>query len=195
MATHTNDVLAFVDVVLGDLARRDGMFVGRRADAGDVDTVVIQTGEEGRFRLPLPGASVAAKMRFMAHAQAHLGDVLRRPVPTCPAHGHALRPAEQQDGLSWECPLRMWSCAVGDYEEQAWPLDLDSGMAAAFAARLDRRNIDGWARLSVRRHGGEWVANVGLRVPDDELQSAISATADPMRMEFEIRDWPAPRRV
>jgi hypothetical protein len=189
------DVLGFVDLVLGDLARRDGMFVGRRADEGDAENVVIQTGEDGRYRLSLRDDSAWARMRFMAAAQAHVGAVLRRPVPSCPMHGHALRPAEQEGRLCWQCPRYSWLCEVGEYEEQAWPLDLGDGMGAALCARLAGRNVDGWARLSVGRRDGEWVAVVGLREPDPELESAISVAASPVAVEFDIRDWPVPRRV
>ncbi len=84
----SDDVLELVDVVLGDLALRGRMFVGRRPEAGDATAVVIQTGEEGRHRLALPesgsGESIEA---FMADAQAHLGEVFGQPVPHCPRGG------------------------------------------------------------------------------------------------------------
>jgi hypothetical protein len=49
MPTREHDeALRLVDRALDDLAGRNGMFVGRRADCDDADTVVIQTGEDGR---------------------------------------------------------------------------------------------------------------------------------------------------
>jgi hypothetical protein len=75
MPACAEDVLAFVDLVLGDLTRRDGMFFGCRADEGDGETVVIQTGEDGRYHLPLPRLG-KGEGAVMATAQAHLSAVL-----------------------------------------------------------------------------------------------------------------------
>ena len=47
------------------------MFVAGQPDEGDDATFVIQTGEEGRFRLPLPDLSSDASIeRVIAAAQS-----------------------------------------------------------------------------------------------------------------------------
>jgi hypothetical protein len=185
----------FVDLVLRDLHRRDGMFVGRRTDESDPSTLVIQTGEEGRHRVHMPGRSPAELTRFMASAQEYVSVTLGRPVPCCPQHDHALRPCCAGNQVGWECPEGEWRCRVGDYEEEAWPLELESGMAAALSARLGRRGLDGWAGLSVEDREGEQIARVRLRAADPELERAISAAAQPLAVSFVVADWPIPRRV
>jgi hypothetical protein len=83
--------LALVDAVLVDLAVRSAMYVARRAEDGDETSFVIQTGEEGRARLPLPSLDSDESIELMViAAQAHLGHVLGAPVPLCPLHAHAL---------------------------------------------------------------------------------------------------------
>jgi hypothetical protein len=171
------------------------MFVARRADESDWGFVVIQTGEEGRHRVRMPGRSSAELTRFMVSAQAHVSVALCQPVPRCPQHDHALRPFSAANEAGWECPGGEWRCRVGDYEEQAWPLDLEWGMAAALCARLDRRGLDGWARVSVEDRDGEQIAHVGLRASDAELERAIRAAAEPLAVRFVVADWPIPRRV
>ena len=86
---------------LGDLAPRGGMYVARRAAEGDAETVVIQTGEEGRHRVRLPDLSSPSSVeQFMAEAQAHLEQVFARPLPRCPLHDHALRGVVDGEGLA-----------------------------------------------------------------------------------------------
>src|ERR1022692_4438192 len=156
----SNPVLEIVDRVLGDLALRDRMFVGRRPEAGETATIVIQAGEEGRHRLALPElGSVESIETFMADAQAHLGEVIGQPVPRCPRHDHALVGEASGREVAWVCPDGEWRCVVGNYEECTWPPELDAGnMAAALSSRLTRRGIAGVRRVGFRRRNGEWVA-------------------------------------
>lgn len=114
-------LLRFVDAVLTDLALRSPMYVARRREDGDRETFVIQTGEEGRFRLSLPDLDSHGSMEgTVAEAQAHLGQVLGAPVPLCPLHGHALVGAVANRMLTWVCPDGGWECALDDYEERTW---------------------------------------------------------------------------
>ncbi len=114
------------------------MFVGRRPDTSVPGVVVIQSGEEGRFP-PRVAASqfCGLGMTFVADLQLHLSRVYRRPVPACPLHDHSLVCETTADGVEWVCPDAEWRCAVGDYEEQAWPPEglSDGGLAAAVSRR------------------------------------------------------------
>jgi hypothetical protein len=118
MPACAEDVLAFVDLVLGDLTRRDGMFFGCRADEVDGETVVIQTGEDGRYHLPLPRLG-KGEGAFMVTAQAHpsadsAGRCRHARARTSAATGATTRPTFL--GM----PKAPGSCAVGEYEEKAW---------------------------------------------------------------------------
>ena len=54
MAPSDHDkVLVIVDQVLGDLRLRDRMFTARRPDTERREVIVIQTGEAGRYELPI----------------------------------------------------------------------------------------------------------------------------------------------
>jgi hypothetical protein len=184
-----------IDLVLGDLERRDGMFVGRRDDESAPDVVVIQTGEDGRHCLRAPTGSPEELMRFMASAQALVSADLGQSVPKCPEHDHVLRPVLAEAEVGWECPDGGWRCRLGDYDERSWPANLEAGgMAAALCARLGRRGIQGWAQIGVESHNGEPVAQVGLRAADPAVIAAISEAAKPMRVVFELADWPEFRR-
>jgi hypothetical protein len=187
-------VLEIVDRVLGDLALRDRMFVGRRPEAGESETVVIQTGEEGRHRLALPELESARSIEtFMAAAQVHLGEVFGRPVPVCPRHDHALVGEAGGNEIAWVCPDGEWRCAVGDYEECIWPPELDAGnMAAVLSSRLARRGIAGVRRLGFSRRGGDWVAELGIWPMDDNLIEAIRKAAAPVAVEVKPEDWGPP---
>jgi hypothetical protein len=193
---HDAVVLDLVDRVLCDLAPRDGMFVGRRDRDEDESSVVIQTGEEGRYRLSVPNvASPGSVEEFIAEAQAHLDEVFDRPLPPCPVHGHALIGQMRAGKITWVCPQGAWRCRLGDYEEQTWPPELDAGnMAAALAARLGRRGINGWRRLGFDRQAGGWTARIGLWPMDAELMERIAEAARPIPVAFEP-DASMPRRV
>ncbi len=98
-------VLRLVDLVLGDLAVRSAMFVGRRPQDGDSESFVIQTGEEGRHRVRLPDLdSRKAIEMFVAAAQHYLEEVLGAPVPRCPEHDHALVGTNESGSITWTCP-------------------------------------------------------------------------------------------
>jgi hypothetical protein len=127
--------MTVVDQVLADLTLPDGMFVGRRTEDEDAHSVVIQTGEDGRHRVPVDLDSLET---FMAAAQAHLTEVYGRPVPPCPLHGHALVGRVRDGGAEWVCPDGGWSCAVGDYEERAWPPEASGGSLAPGPVRPAR---------------------------------------------------------
>lgn len=107
--------LAFVDRVLEDLQWQDGMFVGRRLDAAEPGVAVIQSGEEGRYRVALPDlGSIDSVWNFVEAVQSHLTQLYGRPVPACPLHDHCLVFETQAVGLfEWGCPDVAWRCAVG----------------------------------------------------------------------------------
>jgi hypothetical protein len=187
--SHGGDavVLDLVDRVLGDLAPRDGMFAGRRDHDGDWRSVVIQAGEDGRYRLSVPDLSSPRSVEvFIADAQAHLQEIFDRPLPPCPLHGHALIGQVQGAEIAWVCPQGAWRCQLGEYEELAWPPELDAGnMAAALAARLGRRGINGWRTIGFDRRAGEWTARIGLWPMDPELMKRIAEAALPIAVAFE----------
>lgn len=186
-----NAVLEIVDRVLGDLALRDRMFVGRRPEAGESATIVIQTGEEGRHRLALPELGSEKSIEtFIADAQAHLSEVFGHPVPRCPRHDHALVGEASGDEIAWVCPDGEWRCALGDYEECTWPPELDAGnMAAVLSGRIRRRGIAGVRRVGVSRRDGEWVAQLGIWPIDDALIKELRTAAAPIAVEVEPEDW------
>ena len=102
-------MLRLIDAVLGDIAVREGMYVGRRPEDGDAATFVIQFGEEGRLRLGLPDLSSDTSIEaVVAEAQARLTEVLGTPVPLCPRHEHALLPSASAGRLGWVCPDGEW---------------------------------------------------------------------------------------
>lgn len=187
----SNNVLEMIDAVLGDLALRDRMFVGRRPEAGEAATIVIQTGEDGRHRIALPKFGSRESIEtFMSEAQAHLGEVFGQPVPRCPRHDHALVGEASGRQIAWVCPDGEWRCAVGDYEECAWPPELDDGnMAAALSSRLTRRQIAGVRRIGGARRDGEWVAQLGIWPMDDTLIENIRRAAAPIAVEVRPEDW------
>ena len=187
-------LLRFVDAVLTDLAVRSAMYVARRREDGDRDTFVIQTGEEGRFRLSLPDLYSHESMEAtVAEAQAHLGQVLGAPVPLCPLHGHALVGAVASGTLTWVCPDGEWECALGDYEEHTWPqLDIRS-LAPILSRRLRRRGTYPAVRtIGVTEYGEQRVADFGLVEVNDELLQVLAEVASPLPvMTHESPDLPS----
>lgn len=65
-ALRGDPVFELVDGVLRDLGSGEPMFVGRRPEVGESATVVIQTGEEGRYRLAVPDAGSRARSRRLS---------------------------------------------------------------------------------------------------------------------------------
>jgi hypothetical protein len=188
-------VLRLIDAVLGDLAVRGGMYVGRRPEDGDAATFVIQFGEEGRLRLGLPDLSSDTSVEaVVAEAQARLIEVLGTPVPLCPRHEHALLPRALTGHLGWVCPDGAWSCPLGDYAELAWPhFDLDV-LAPILAGRLQRRGIRAWITLGVRATERGPVADFGVPEMSDELARALRDAAAPLPVMFH-QESRRPRRV
>ncbi len=88
---ETDPVLRLVDTVIMDLATGLGRYIGRRAEAGDAASFVLQDGEAGRLRLPRPDLDTPASVLAMTQAaQRYLCTELGEPVPRCPQHPHAL---------------------------------------------------------------------------------------------------------
>jgi hypothetical protein len=175
-------LLRLVDAVLTDLAVRSAMYVARRPKDGDRDTFVIQTGEEGRFRLSLPDLDSDGSIEAtVAEAQAHLGQVLGAPVPLCPLHAHALVGEVANGMLTWVCPDGEWGCALGDYEERTWPqLDVLS-LAPILSRRLRRCGTFPAVRtIGVTECGGQRVADFGLVEVNDELLQVLADVASPL---------------
>jgi hypothetical protein len=188
-------VLRLIDAVLGDIAVRDGMYVGRRPEDGDAATFVIQFGEEGRLRLALPDLSSDTSIEaVVAEAQARLVKVLGTPVPLCPRHEHALLPRAVAGQLGWVCPDGEWQCPLGDYAELAWP-HFDVGvLAPILAGRLQRRGIRGWITLGVNATERGAVANFGVPEMSDALALALRDAAAPLLVMFH-HESRRPRRV
>jgi hypothetical protein len=190
------DVLEFVDRVLGDLALRGGMFVARRPEGGEPDTIVVQTGEEGRYRIavPEPGTATALE-RFMADAQAYLSEVFGQPVPRCPLHDHALIAQPGGREPSWVCPDGDARCAVGEYDELNWPPRRDDergGVPSALVKRFARRGIAGWQRVGVSLRDGRWVARVRMWPVDADVVAQIRRATAPIEVEIEPGEEPDP---
>lgn len=179
-------VLRLVDLVLGDLAVRSAMFVGRRPQDGDSESFVIQTGEEGRHRVRLPDLDSRKSIEmFVAAAQRYLEEVLGAPVPRCPEHDHALVGTSESESITWTCPESGWRCEVGDYEAQTWPqLDASSKLAEILSRRLRRRGTFPTVRtIRVSQSGDEWVADFGLVKINDELIRILTNVTAPLRVQ------------
>lgn len=192
---ETDPVLRMIDAVLGDLSVRTGMYVGRRSQAGDAKTFVIQTGEEGRWRLGRPDLTSDASVQSVAaSAQAHVSRALGEPVPLCPQHHHALVPTALLGELRWVCPDGDWQCGLGDYEELTWPqLDADS-LAPILMRRLHRRDITGVVTVGVTRSSQPPVAEVGVLEETPDLVQALRDAAAPLPVVIH-REKPRMRRV
>jgi hypothetical protein len=173
--------LRLIDAVLGDLAVRSAMYIGRRREDGDDESFVIQTGEDGRLRLGLPDrASDASIGAVVAEAQAYLGEVLGAPVPLCPRHQHALVGVAAEGRLTWVCPEGSWQCALGDYEELTWPQDDVASLAPILARRLKRRGVTGVVTISVGRTKRGLVAEFGVAETGAELMQTLRDAAAPL---------------
>ena len=182
-------MLGLVDRVLGDLAVRGGMYLARRADEGDAETMVIQTGEEGRHRVRLPDLSSSSSVeRFVAEAQAHLMQVFARPLPQCPLHDHALRGVADGGTLAWVCPEGAWRCGLGEYEDRNWPPAIDErpgAVAQALVARFGRRGLDGWQSAGASVRDGVWVGRVRLWPMDESLIDQLREASAPIALQIE----------
>jgi hypothetical protein len=180
-APERDPVLQMVDAVLRDLSVGSPMYVGRRSEAGDPQTFVIQTGEEGRFRLRLPDLTSDISIQTVAaSAQAHIAEVLGVPVPLCPRHDHSLAATVTQAHLMWLCPEREWQCGVGDYAELAWPHFGGETLAPILAGRLRRRRVTGVVTIAVTRGERGPVAEFGVNEQTPELVRALRDAAAPL---------------
>jgi hypothetical protein len=184
-APEADPVLQMVDLVLGDLSVRSRMYVGRRSEEGDAETFVIQTGEEGRFRVGLPDlASDESIQRVAADCSAHLAEVLGTPVPLCPRHDHAVVAAVVQGQLRWVCPDGEWRCGLGEYAELAWPQFAVELLAPILARRLERRGIIGVVTIGVRVTEQGVVAEFGIAEVTPDLIQALRDAAAPLGVAF-----------
>jgi hypothetical protein len=185
-----------VDALLRDLSIPSGMFVARRASEEDSRTFVIQTGEDGRRRLPWPDLSSDESIESVAaEAQAHLGQVLGRPVPECPLHEHALSVRVSGGALTWICPDGQWTAPLGEYEELRWPHFDVRSLASVLSRRLERRGITGVVTAGVRPGVDGAVAEFGVEAVTDELREAIQKAAAPLPVSLREFRGPRPRRV
>jgi hypothetical protein len=193
---ESDRLLLLIDAALHDMALRGGMYVGRRREDGDADTLVIQTGEEGRLRLRLPDLpSDGSLQALVAYIQEYLGAVLGVPVPMCPLHEHALLGVAVRGSLEWVCPDGEWRCALGDYAERTWPqLDVQRRLAPILVGRLKRRGISGWITLGVSITERGPVAEFGVREMSDELSQALRDAAAPLPVAIHLTSA-RPRRV
>ena len=188
-------LMRLIDAVLGDVAVRSAMYVARRREDGDAETFVIQTGEDGRFRLSLPDrVSDASIEALVAEVQAHVGDVLRAPVPRCLRHEHALLGIASKGQLKWVCPDGQWECALGDYAELTWPQFDVERLAPILAGRLERRGIIGWLTLGVKVNERGPVAEFGVPEMSDELSRVLRDAATPLPVTIH-RTSRRPRRA
>ena len=185
-------VLALVDAVLGDLAVRRTMYVGRRGEDGNNTTFVIQTGEEGRARLRLPQLDSDDSIeRMIVDVQTHLGDVFGAPVPLCPRHAHPLAGICNDDQITWRCSAGEWSCPLGEYEERTWPQTDVASLAPILSRRLARRGTFRAVRtISVVRSGEQLVADFGIAGDiDDDLLTTLEQVAAPLPVRTRPSSW------
>jgi hypothetical protein len=189
--------LTLADQVLGDLAPRGGMYVARRREDGDGETMVIQTGEEGRHRLRLPDMSSSTSIeRFIAEAQTHLERVFGRPLPGCLAHEHALCGVMERGQVWWVCPDGGWRCQLGDYDDLNWPPAPDErpgDVVAALVNRFARRGIAGWQSVSPSRETAPWAVRISVWPMDGSVIEQMRRAADPIVLDVE-RGSPPPTR-
>jgi hypothetical protein len=189
--------LTLADQVLGDLAPRGGMYVARRKEDGDQETMVIQTGEEGRHRLRLPDMSSPTSIeRFIAEAQTHLEQVFGQPLPGCLAHEHALRGVVEGGQVWWVCPDGGWRCQLGDYDDLNWPPTPDErpgDVVKALVKRFARRDIAGWQSASPSREMAPWAVRISVWPMDESVIEQMRCAADPIVLDVE-RGSPPPAR-
>ncbi len=196
--TEFDPALRFVNAVLGDLAVRTGMYVGRRESEGDAETFVIQAGEGGRSRLGLPDLDSDASIeQVVAEAQAYLEQVLGAPVPLCPVHDHALRASISNGELTWGCPNGGWSCALGEYEERTWPqLDATAKLPEILMRRLKRRGtFPTVVMIGVKGSGRQRVADFGVIGADAALLKVLSEVSAPLPVTTREAPGRLPRRI
>lgn len=191
--------LALVDLVVSDVGVELSMYVARRADNGDAETFVIQTGEEGRHRVQLRNMSDPLSIERCARdVQRHLSALMGRGLPRCPVRGHehALNPQMRDGQLVWRCPDNGWSCGLGDYEENSWP-QIGVSLAPILVHRLARRGLDNqWAILSVPETPRGRVAKISVQQLNDSLVTALANAAAPLPVEVAEYDGPpGPIRV
>jgi hypothetical protein len=189
--------LTLADQVLGDLAPRGGMYVARRKEDGDQETMVIQTGEEGRHRLRLPDMSSSSSIeRFIAEAQTHLERVFGRPLPGCLAHEHALCGVVEGGQVWWVCPDGGWRCQLGDYDDLNWPPAPDQrpgDVVAALVNRFARRGIAGWQSASPSRETAPWAVRISVWPMDETVIEQMRRAADPIALNLEPGSPPPTR--
>jgi hypothetical protein len=190
--------LNLIDLVLHDLAVEIEMFVGRRADEGDDDAFVIQTGEDGRCRVRLPDMSGPEDVeRCVAEAQDYLSRRTGRSVPRCLVanHEHALQFRAGTNPPAWRCPTSEWICPLGEYEERSWP-QLGVSLAPLLVHRMARRGLKGqWRHVGVRDTPAGPVFDIGVADRTDEVVASLAAAAAPLQVHVEEVHGPLPHRV
>jgi hypothetical protein len=189
--------LTLADQVLGDLAPRGGMYVARRKQDGDQETMVIQTGEEGRHRLRLPDMNSSSSIeRFVAEAQTHLEQVFGRPLPGCLAHEHALRGVVEGGQVWWVRPDGGWRCQLGDYDDLKWrpaPNERSGDVVTALVKRFTRRGIAGWQSASPSRDTAPWAVRISVWPMNESVIEHMRRAADPIALDVE-QGSPPPTR-
>ena len=155
--------------------------------------VVIQSGEDGRYELTLPGSHVPSvrSRAFVARVQTHLAEVFGAPVPACPVYAHTLVCRADTNGISWVCPECEWCSPLGEYEERSWPpSDLSGGqIASAVATRLSRRGFSGVRRISAYPGDDGWVVLIGVWPVSDARTAQLREASRAVR-RVEVRAEP-----
>jgi hypothetical protein len=190
-----------IDQLIDDLSATEiVMFVGRRADEGDHRSFVVQTGEDGRCRIPLPDIDDPRSVVECAERlQKLLAELAGRPLPRCPLehHDHALRPEIASGRLSWLCPEGTWCCRVGDYLDASWP-QASVPLAPLLMRRIQLRGLagpeSGLRTLSVTENDDTPVAVIGVEQKTDALVAAFEAVAAPLQVEVHEDRRPLPSR-
>lgn len=190
-----------IDQLIDELSSTEiVVFVGRRADEGDHRSFVVQTGEDGRWRVPLPDIDDPASVVECAERlQKLLTEIAGRPLPRCPLenHEHALRPGMVSGRLSWLCPESTWSCRVGDYLEASWP-QASVSLAPLLMRRIQLRGLagpdSGFRTLSISEKEARPVAVIGVKHKTNALVAAFEAIAAPLPVEVHEDHRPLPSR-
>ncbi len=190
-----------IDQLIDDLSRTEiVMFIGRRADEGDYRSFVVQTGGDGRWRIPLPDIDdPRSVMECAEQLQKLLTEIAGRTLPRCPLedHDHALRPGMASGRLGWLCPESTWSCKVGDYLEASWP-QASVPLAPLLMRRIQLHGLagpeSGFRALSVTVDDDTRVAVIGVEHKTDALVAAFEALAAPLQVKVHEDHRPLPLR-
>lgn len=198
-----SELLDWLAGLFGDCVVRAPFGVRWDVDRERPPLVVSVTGADmPTDHIEIDHDDIGGRLEFASRVQAVIGEMLDRPVPSCPAHGLGLASTRVGDQIAWVCPEDDFRCGVGEYEQSAFwpPTRTDRWSAPMLAKRFAKYGVLGLSSFSVRDRDGLPVAQVAVR-PDADRR-AVREAAAPLAVEFSdvpaigtAREWhPATER-